>query len=254
MGASPVIDERIARRRRAVRAEQRRRRLRRTLAALVGLVVVALLVVAERSSLVALERVEVVGVDRLDQDAVRDAADLALGSSTMRLGLGAATERVVDLTLVRRATIDRTGPRSVRIEVEERRPVLTVRGAGTEVLVDRDGWVIDGGSVDGVPIVTLRRRPPDVGSPVAEDPALANAFVAWRGLSGPLRARVVGLDAVSDAELTLRLDTGERVRFGRAERLDEKARALGAILEDLGDVRVATIDVRTPTAPVVVPR
>jgi cell division protein FtsQ len=254
MDATTVIDERIAQRRRAVRDQERRRRLRRSLIALGAIGGVVLRVIGERSDLVALETIEVVGTERLDEDAVLAAADLAPETSTVRLRLGSATERVVDLTLVRRATIRRTGPRSVAIEVEERRPVLAVRGAGTEVLVDRDGWVIDTGALEGLPSVTLRRRPPEVGAPVAEDPALANAFVAWRGLSGPLRARVVGLDAVTDAELTLVLDTGERVRFGRAERLDEKARALGAILQDLGDVRVATIDVRTPTAPVVVPR
>jgi hypothetical protein len=42
------------------------------------------------------------------------------------------------------------------------------------------------------------------------------------------------------------------VRFGRAERVDEKVRALGAILGDVGDSPVTVIDVRAPSAPVVI--
>ena len=55
-------------------------------------------------------------------------------------------------------------------------------------------------------------------------------------------------------QLRLKLRTGTVVVFGRADQVDEKARALGAVLEDLGDTAVAEIDVRAPSRPVVVPQ
>jgi len=254
-----VIDERIAERRAEVRGERRRIRLRRTLVLVLVAIVVAGLVAVERSALVGLEEVRVHGVQRLETAAVLDAADLDLGTSTLRLGLGDAAERVTALPLVREASASRVDPLTVQIEVVEREPVLNVTGAGITRLVDRDGILIAEGEVDGLVEIRLAAEPPAVGQEVDEDPALANAHLAWRGLGGPLRTEVTRLDAEGPEELTLQLERGLEVRFGRAQRLDEKVRALGAILGDLDNETrdaggVATIDVRAPAAPVVVGR
>lgn len=252
-GDGAVIDDRIAARRREVRRDRQRRRKRRTITVAVTLVVLALLYAVERSPLVGLEEVVVVGVDRLAADEIREAAGLELGTSTLRLQLGRAEARVEALPAVREAEASRTDPLTVRIEVTERVPVLEVRGDGPSVLVDRDGVVLAEGDQDGLPRVRIEGTPPAPGEEVDADPALANAFAAWRGLSGPLRAEVVRLRADGPTELTLRLRDGLDVRFGRAERIAEKVRALGAILEDIGDAEVSAIDVRAPAAPFVVP-
>jgi cell division protein FtsQ len=249
-----VIDERIAARRQAVRASARRVRLRRTLTVAAAVTVALVLLAVERSSVVALRSIEVVGTERLDRAALLEVAALAPGTSSARLGLGDVERRLRELPLVDDVDARRTGARSVRITVRERRPVLVVRGAGVDRLMDREGRIIDAGVVEGLAVVSLRGRPPAIGEAVALDPALANAYVAWRGLSGPLRVRVQRFDAASDRDLTLWMDDGIEIRFGRAERLEEKVRALGAILEDLGGTPVAVIDVRSPTAPVVIPR
>ncbi len=252
-----MIDERIAERRAAVRDDRRRSRLRRTLWAAVLLAVVAGLLALERSALVGLEEVTVGGVERLDPDEVRTAADLELGTSTLRLGLREATERVEDLPLVERAEGRRSDPLTVHLEVVERTPVLTVRGEDVVRYIDREGVVIDEVTEEERdtstgPEIVLGSEPPAVGERVAEEPALANAHAAWQGLSGPLRAEVVRYRAAGPDELTLELASGIEVRFGRAERIEEKVRALGAVLEDVGDTPIEAIDVRAPRAPVVV--
>jgi cell division protein FtsQ len=247
-----VIDERIAERRAVVRDERRRARLRRTRWVLGLLLLVGLLVVVERSPLVGLDRIEVTGTERLDPDEVRTAAALPLGTSTVRLRSGEVAARVETLPLVRRAHVQRLDPLSVRIEVEERVPTLVASGRGVQRLVDRDGVVISDGGLDGLPVVTLRQAPPEVGGDVDDLPALGNAYRAWSGLSGDLRVLVARYDARGPDDLWLELTSGTVVRFGRAERIDEKVRALGAILGDLGDQPVALIDVRAPSAPVVV--
>lgn len=248
------MDGRFAERRRAVRGERRRARLRRTLVALVVLLVAVALAAVERSTLVALERIDVVGTTRLDASEVRDALDLEPGTSILRLRLGAARERVVALALVRDADVSRSGARSVRVTVEERAAVLVARGGGVQRLVDREGVVIATGADPTLAVVRLAVAPPAVGADVEGSPVLADALTLWRGLSGPVRADLVRIDALEADDLTLLLADGTRVRIGRPERLDEKVRALGAILEDLGDVPAAVVDVRSPTAPVIVPR
>ncbi|GGI04333.1 cell division protein FtsQ/DivIB [Egicoccus halophilus] len=248
-----MIDERIAERRRQVREQRRRSRLRRTVATMLGVLVVVALVLVERSDLVGLEEVRVVGAERLGEQRVLEAADLALGTSTLRLGLADAEQRVEALPLVRDAEARRLDPLTVQIAVVEREPVLVARGDGQEVLLDREGVVIAQGSLDGLAVVELPGAPPAPGERTDADAALANAHQAWRGLSGPLRAEVVRYVAGSADDLRLRLASGTEVRFGRAERMDEKVRALGAVLEDLDGTEVASIDVRAPSRPVVTP-
>jgi cell division protein FtsQ len=247
------IDDRIAERRREVRRERQLARRRRTLTVLALAVLVVVLWAIERSALVGLESIEVVGTERLTEEAVLEAADLELGTSTLRLRLGRVEDRVTALPLVRETTARRLDPLRVRIEVDERTPVLVTGGAGEPHLVDRTGVVIAPGTVDGLPVVELAGPPPDLGERAPDDAPLGEAVRTWRGLSGPLRTEVVGYDARVAGDLDLQLRSGVTVRFGRAERIDEKVRALGAVLEDLEAAEVSEIDVRAPARPVVVP-
>lgn len=248
------VDERIARRRREVRDLARRRRLRRTITFLVLLVLLVVAFLVERSSLVALDEVEVAGTVRLDADLVREAADLPLGTSTLRLRLGAAERRVEALALVADADIRRVDPLTVRISITERRPVVVAVGGGRHALVSEEGVVIAPGSEPGLPVVELLAGGiPAVGGTVEASPPLHAALAIHRGISGPLRTEVVRYVARADDDVDAVLASGITVRLGSADRLDEKSRALGAVLEDLAGAVVGTVDVRAPRAPVVRP-
>ena len=246
------MDARIAQRRREIRTERQRRRWRRTRIALVVLVVLGALVALERSPLVAIEQVEVVGTERLAPEQVLEQAAVELGSSSVRLRPAEVEARVAALPLVRTVTVRRLDPLTVQVEVVERAPVLRVEGRDGAVLVDRDGVVVDEAADEDLPVVRIAEDAPEPGRRVGDSPTVANAHAVWQGLSGPLRASVLRYDAAGPDELTLQLTSGVQVQFGRAERLDEKVRALGAVLEDVGDTPVQRVDVRAPRAPVVI--
>lgn len=247
------MDSRIAQRRAQVRRQRMRRRRRRTVLAVALAALVAAGVGIERSPLVALAEVEVVGAERVSGDRIRAAAALPLGTSTLRLDLGAADRRVEALPWVRRADIHRVDPLTVRVSVVERRPVATVAVGGRELLVDAEGVVLAEGTAPRLVVVEVDgASAPAPGERLEGVPAAANALAAYTGLPGPLRAQVARIEArgAQDAELVLR--AGTRVRFGRADRIDEKARTLGALLGTVGGT-ARTIDVRAPSNPVVVP-
>lgn len=240
-----MVDERIAARRAEVRDERRRRRLRRTILVATLLVLLVVGVLVERSSLVALAEVQVTGTERLDAATVREAADLEIGTSTLRLPLDQARERV---------DAGHVDPLTVRIAVTERRPAAVLRRGARAVLVDAEGVVVARGEEDGLPLIDLARGSlPAPGERVAAAPAAANAHAALTELPGPVRSLVSVYLAREEDELDLELATGTTVHFGRADRVAEKARALGAVLEDLGEQTVASIDVRAPSRPVVIP-
>lgn len=255
---SPVaVDERIAERRREVRDERRRARLRRTLTALGLLVLAAVGYAVERSPLVALSEIQVSGTERLAPDDVIAAADLPLGTSTLRLDLGAAEQRVRAIPVVGDVEASRLDPLTVRITVVEREPLLVASSGRDRVLVDDEGVVIAGGSEDGLVPVLLPRGTtlPAPGERVTAVPALAAAHRIHRELPTELRQRIARIEAhgADGIDLRLRMPTGDPVlvHLGRAERIDEKARALLAVLADVGEVALSSIDVRAPATPVV---
>lgn len=246
-----MVDERIARRRAEVRSERRRARLRRTLlVALLG-ALMGVGVWFEQSEHATVADVRILGTVRLDPMTVSEVSGVTRGDAALRVRPAVIVREVEQLTLVRSVSVRRSGLRTVIIDVRERAPVYTAEHRTTSVLVDRDGVVMDRGREPGLPVVRLVTSPPVPGALVASHAALANAHRAWTGLSGPLRSRVVAMDAPDEDGLELLLDTGQTVRFGRAEFLEEKIRALGAILDDVAGSEVVLIDVRVPGFPVV---
>jgi cell division septal protein FtsQ len=246
-----MVDERIARRRADVRSARRMVRLRRTLLVLTLVAFAGAGVWFERSEHATVVDVHVEGTSRLELQDVIETSGISVGDAALRIRTSSVARDVEQLVLVRSADVRRVGVRSVVIDVTERAPVYTVAYRASSVLVDRDGLVIDRGMEDGIPVVRVITPPPGPGEPVAAHGALANAHRAWTGLSGPLRSRVVAMRAPDVDGLELTLDTGQVVRFGRAEQLEEKIRALGAILDDVTGSEVVLIDVRVPGFPVV---
>lgn len=253
MSEPPAVNERIARRRAEVRAARRRRRLRRTVTVLVVAAVVVGLVALERSSLVALADVEVTGLERLEEQDVLAAAGVQEGMSVLRIRRGTVTERIEELPLVERAEVSRVGALGLRIEVDETAPVLTARFPSTDVLVSEEGLVLGEGEAPGTPRVDVAGPAPAPGDRVGSVPPLAVAHAVLLQLPGPLAALVEHAEARAADDLRLVLEDGVVVRWGDATRTDEKVRAVGAVLEDLGGRTVSGIDVRAPMAPTVTP-
>ena len=253
MSDGPVVNERIARRRAEVRAGRRRRRLRRTVVVLAVLVLLAGLLALERSSLVALVDVEVVGLERLTEEEVLATAEVEQGMSVLRLRLGAVEERLEALPLVDRAVAEREGALGLRIAVTEVAPAVTARFPTTSVLVSEQGLVLGEGEAPGTMAVEVRGRAPAPGDTVAASRTLAAGHAVAIALPGPLAALVEQVTARAADDVRLQLRSGIEVVWGDAGRNDEKARALGAVLEDLDGRSVRRIDVRAPMAPTVTP-
>lgn len=246
-----MVDERIANRRAEVRAARRWARLRRTLVGLLVIAIVSGAVWFERSEYATVLAVDVVGTARLDVATVIETSGVTIGDSAVRIRPSRVARDIEELTLVRSAEVERRRLRRVVITVEERAPVYVAVHRTTSVLVDRDGVIIDRGTDPRLPVVRLATRPPAPGDLVAAHAALANAHRVWASLSGPLRSRVLAMDAPDQDGLELILADAPVVRFGRAELLEEKVRAMGAILDDVAGSEVTLIDVRVPGFPVV---
>jgi cell division protein FtsQ len=243
------MDERIAQRRARVRRQQRKIRLRRTIVLVSILVFGVAAWAVERSSLVALANVIVEGnVDLTDQEVLA-VADLELGTSTLRLDLDGATQRVTDLPAVAEATITRVDAVTVRIEISERIAELRLQTPTRSWLVDEHGVVFAAGEGPATMPVVLLDHEVVLGADAVET-GLADAVAVHAGLSGPLRARVTAYRVEGD-DVTLLLEDNLVARLGDATQLDEKVRAVGALLAEIEGTDATQIDVRVPSRPVV---
>ncbi len=247
-----MVDDRIVQRRQLVRRERRRDRLHRTIAVLVVLAVAVGLLLVERSPLVAISDVGVVGVTEVDPEAVVAASGIRPGTSLLRVDLDEAAAAVADLPRIESAEVVRIDPLTVEIRVVERQPAYVARQGEQAVTIDDDGIVLSQDAPEGLVVIELEVGTlPAPGGSVNEVPALANALAVVEGMPGPLGPRIAGVRAAEEDRAVLVLDDATLVEMGRAQDLDAKARALAAVLEDLDGRVVSVIDVRSPTAPVV---
>lgn len=229
-------------RRRFVRRQWERRwvRLRYVV---VGLLALALLVVAVWSvwfsSLLAVERVEVVGSEVLTEQEVREAASVPVGDPVARIDLDAVRARVEALAVVRSADVTRAWPDGVRIEVVERVAVAVVRIGSTLRGMDADGVVFrdyedtptDLPRVDALTGVTSE--------------ALREGAAVVSALPEGLAADVDHVEVGTVDQIRLLLRDGREVVWGSASDAEQKARVLEVLLEQDGRV----LDVSVPATP-----
>lgn len=247
----PVVDDpRMRARRVAVARTRGRKRLRRLNVVLALICAVVWALVALRSPLLDVDRVQVVGAERTSVDAIRSASGLGPGTPMVEVDLGRAHDRVAALPWVDEVRTTRLWPGTVRIVVTERHEVATVDHDDGWALLDADGRVLA--------VVAERPDLPAVpgesgaapGDRVGPDDRTALAVLG--DLPSDLRSLTESTTEGPDG-LELVLTDGFRVVLGDGEALGPKAEAAIAVRDHAGDPEGdggCRIDVRVPTAPV----
>jgi cell division protein FtsQ len=97
----------------------------------------------------AVERVEVIGQERLSAEAIVRASGIARGQTLWTLDARRAVADIETLPLVRHVDLIRAFPNRVTLLVEERRPFTLVQAAGKLVWVDEHGVAVATGARPG---------------------------------------------------------------------------------------------------------
>lgn len=197
--------------------------------------------------------VEVTGASRLSAQEVRAAAGLD-GARTFGLDLESARTRVAALPGVRAVTIGRRGRSTVVIDVQERRPWGAWRIDGADVVIDDEGYVLDGQAAPaGAPTIVEvnAQRAINVGDRL--DPGAVEAAVRLtRESDKTLGRKVIALLYRRESGLTVVLsgaDAGDPplwATFGDARDYDYKVAALDVLTAQAreAEVPVGTVDLR----------
>lgn len=195
------------------------------------------------SAVLQAKAVEVTGNGTLTSARVEKAARTPLGGPLVSVDLDAIEQRVEAIAAVRSASVSRSWPDTIRIDVVERVPVAVVsRGVGLQA-VDADGYLF--GSYASEPRdLPVIRTAPDV-----RREALAEAAAVIGSLRADIAAKVRHVDVQTIDQIVLRLKDGRRVMWGSADDAAQKAEVLEALLRQSATKKVSEIDVRVPGRP-----
>jgi cell division protein FtsQ len=256
-----AVDPKIRERLESIRRDDRRRRIRVAMgiAILGGLAGLGWLLT--RSPFLDVDRIRVVGASHTPIHDITGISGLARGKPMTSLKEDVVAARLARLPWVDQASVRRDWPGTVIVTVRERRPLAATRAGGNSwMLLDATGRALE-----------VVAQPPErllafEGLPRATRPG-AMVDDVGRGVLAVARAvphdripaiRVIAL--LDDGTIELRLSPmasgqpGPVVRFGPPERVEEKIVAITTILDRVVPARMAVIDVRVPSAPVVTRR
>ena len=240
-GVRGVASSHVRFQRRAEAVRRRPWRLAGYAAVLAGLA--ALLVWAVGfSPLLAVRKVEVVGVPQTEVAPIRDLADVPMGQPLARVDRGEVAARVAERATLADVSIERSWPATLVIHASPRVPVLVVKNPqGRLQVVDADGvpYARVSAPPKGVPVVTA-----DTPEGLSQD-ALRTAVGVVTALPSQLQHRVSAV-TVSGADLVTMKIGRTTVTWGGSDQPDKKLTILTALLKGAPKA----IDVSAPDTPV----
>lgn len=205
------------------------------------------------SPVLALEadQVQVAGTGTVvAEDQVRAVVDTEVGTPLARLDTSGLRSRLMDVPGVREATVTRSWPHGLVVELVAREPVAAVPEEETEsegtgfALVDKEGVQV--GRTDAAP-----EGLPVVGVPVGQERTLTAVLGVLEEIPADLLAQIAEVSAGTQDTVHLVLRDGAQVEWGSAHDTALKAAVLQALRQAPETAGAASYDVSAPTMPVV---
>jgi cell division septal protein FtsQ len=207
----------------------------------------------------AVAAVEVEGLRRVPEGAVRRAAAVAPGTSLLAIDPRAVAARVEALPGVKRVRVVRQLPRRLTVLVEEREPYALVNAGGL-VWIDADGYLVGPErrpGTPGLPILSGLARD-GVGGDRAPSPRVVTGLALVRAVQragGQVAGRISEIDLAPADGPVLYTTDGAEVRVGDADWAQRLARLDGVLADlDRRGERVSSVDLRFRDLVVLTPR
>ena len=221
----------------------------RAVAGLTAVMCAAAIVAASIGPFWRIREVAIEGARQVPVDAVVSASELVEAQS-FTASAARARARLVKLPAVRDARVEIRIPGSARVILTERVAIARWMSGGTELFVDAEGVLFSSLDPRSAPEirVTDEQKPRQPGDRL--DPALVDAATKLARL-GPAELRPDATSprvvlAAGATGLVLRVAAGWEIRFGGAERIDDKIALVRRFLRDNQQRKLDYVDVRSP--------
>jgi cell division protein FtsQ len=204
------------------------------------------------SSLVAVEHVQIRGVQGVDAGEIDAALQVAARRmSTLNVNVAALRAAVKPFRVVRDLSVSTSFPHGLRIDVVEQLPVAVLSADGVRTAAAADGVVLGSGPLAGqansLPAIALASPAGPPGAHVRD--ATTRAELSVLGAApGVLLGWVAKVYSGSEG-LTVAMRGGVSIYFGAATRARAKWLAAARVLADPSSAGATYVDVRDPERP-----
>lgn len=208
--------------------------------ALLGLVLAAFF-----TPLLAIEKVEVVGTERLNASSVSASLESLTGVPLTQVSDARVAELLSNFELVETFAVQAEPPHTLRVKIRERQPIVIIPQAGKNYLYDPAGIKIgEVGKGEQFPYLKLNGA-------VTDNPQFETAVEILLGVPVATYEQIFSLEVSSKLTAVFKLrDSGISVIWGDESDATFKAEVLQTLLAT-GQKDGVTIDVSSPSAPVV---
>lgn len=207
----------------------------------------ALLLATWFTPLLAIEKIEVSGLSRLNEKTVMSAVASLKGTPLTLLDENQIAQRLKAFPLIESFSVVSNPPHTLEINIVERQPIAIVKVGGTRYLYDPAGVQIGVAKAsDEYPIV-------DVNADPAKSEKYLAAIDVILALPVELMGQIESVNAVtqSNVQLTLKGSVTRKVIWGDSTDSVLKSKVLAALIKTTKKNRSVTFDVSSPTAPTV---
>ena len=170
--------------------------------------------------------VEIAGNEHLTNEQIEEAAGVPDGANLLRVNAHDIAQNVASLPWVSTATVGRSLPNTLVVELDERKVAAYVDADDGPHLIDTNGreFIIDQPPEEAVEI-TGEWDPETLSDPVDVITAIPEE----------LRRTIERVDVVEPYVMRVYMDDGRTITWGANEDNEDKARALATVLQMEGD-------------------
>lgn len=209
---------------------------------LIGLVIATL-----TTPMLAIDKITVQGTDRLAKAQILNALEGQIGTPLTLVNTGEIGKALETFVLVESYAVIARPPHELLVRITERQPICTVEINGVAYLYDPAGVRIGIASAkDDYPLVNIHGEP-------RTSSHYAAAIDVLLALPAELLPRVAVVEARTkdDVRMQLRGSARQQIVWGDSSQSVLKSKVLKALLKHVRESQTATVDVSSPTAPVV---
>jgi len=228
-------------------AYSRRRRIVAVSVVTPFVILIALVVATLTTPLLAVENIKVSGTYRLKSSTVLNALETEIGTPLTLVTSDSIAKALSTFSLIESFAVIAQPPHTMIVKITERQPICIVTLNGVNYLYDPAGIQIGvAKSSDDYPLVTIHGEP-------KTSSHFAGAIDVLLSLPVKLLPKIETVEARTkdDVRMTLRGVARQHIVWGDSANSVLKSRVLAAMLRHVKSSLSATIDVSSPTAPVV---
>lgn len=236
--------------------ERRNRRFKAVIFVLVLAIAAEGVYVASGTKYFNVRRIEVSGNQRVTTAKIIKLSGISKKDNIFGIDTALTVKRIGVDPWIKQVSVARALPLTIKINVAERQPLATCFQDGVYYLLDNDGAVVLKGPappVAGLPLIkdTPPEDAPEAGE-TATGAALRNALLVVAALDKDIKADIGWVSAPTIDGLSIKLNSGPVIMYGKAEMNRQKNYAIKVIkTEGVNEEKTwQYIDVRVPSNPV----